>query len=307
MLQNTIGLDILIHPLFLLNRKLRLMISYIERYNMKIKWCVCDMDGTLLNSKGFISVKNKTALKKLQDKGVEIIIASGRTELMMKQYISQLNIRGHVISCNGAIVKNIEKNEIIYNKMLDKETANYIVEFFFTNKFNFFVYTEDVVFSNKGNPRAKHFEKINKSLPVDQRTPIRYFDLDNMNIIDDRDVIKILLVENNENLRDLVLNHLKKFSNISVVSSAKGLLDIWASNVSKGSAIKVLSEKLGIDLKNVIAFGDNYNDIELFEAVGIPIAMENAVEQIKLIAKHTTLTNDNDGIAYAIDHYIISL
>lgn len=208
---------------------------------MKIKWCVCDMDGTLLNSDGLISAKNEAALKKLRDKGVEIIIASGRTDLMMKQYIEQLNISGHIICCNGAIVKNIKNNEIVYSKMMDKKAADYIVEFFFKNNLNFLVYTEDVVFSNKGNSRAKHFEEINESLPEHLRTPIRYFDLDNMNITANREIIKILLVESNVELRDLVSNHLKKFSNISTVSSAKGLLDIWASNISKGSAVKVLS------------------------------------------------------------------
>lgn len=272
---------------------------------MKINWCICDMDGTLLNSKGLISVKNEAALKKLQDKGVEIIIASGRTDLMMKQYIDQLNLRGHIICCNGAIVKNIKSNEIVYSKMMDKETANYIIEFLFKNNLDFLVYTEDVVFSNKGNSRAKHFEEINESLPEHLRTPIRYFVLDNMNITDNREIIKILLVENNEKLRDFVSNHLKKFSNISTVSSAKGLLDIWASKISKGSAVKVLAEKLGVNLEQVIAFGDNYNDVELFEAVGIPIAMENSVEEIKSLAKYTTLNNDDDGIAYAIDNFII--
>jgi hydroxymethylpyrimidine pyrophosphatase-like HAD family hydrolase len=61
-----------------------------------------------------------------------------------------------------------------------------------------------------------------------------------------------------------------------------------------------------VNLEHVIAFGDNYNDVELFEAVGIPIAMGNSVEEIKSLAKHTTLTNDEDGIAYAIDNFIIN-
>lgn len=272
---------------------------------MNYKWCICDMDGTLLNSKGLISAKNEAALKKLQNMGVEIIIASGRTDLMMKQYINQLNISGHIICCNGAIVKNIKKNEIVYSKMMDKKTANYIMEFFFKNNLNFLVYTEDVVFSNKDNPRAKHFENVNESLPIAEKTPIRYFDLDSMNIIDNRDIIKILLVESDEDLREYVANHLKGFSNISLVSSAKGLLDVWASNTSKGSAVKVLAEKLDINLEDVIAFGDNYNDFELLEAVGVSIAMENAVEQIKTIAKIVTLTNDDNGVAYAIDNYIL--
>lgn len=273
---------------------------------MNYKWCVCDMDGTLLNSKGLISAKNEAALKKLQSQGVEIIIASGRTDLMMKQYINQLNIRGLIICCNGAIVKNVENNEIIYSKTLDKEIAYYIIEFFFKNNLNFLVYTDDIVFSNKDNYRARHFEEINESLPVNHRTPIEYFDLASINIIGNREIIKILLVESDDNIRDFVINNLNHFNNMSVVSSAKGLLDIWASNISKGSAVKILSEMFGVNLEHVIAFGDNYNDIELLETVGMPIAMENAKEQLKSIAKFVTMTNDDDGIAYAIDNYILN-
>lgn len=273
---------------------------------MSYKWCVCDMDGTLLNSKGLISAKNEAALKKLQSFGVEIIIASGRTDLMMKQYISQLNIKGHIICCNGAIVKNVDKNEIIYSKTLNREIADYIIEFFFKNNLNFLVYTYDVVFSNKNNYRAKHFEEINESLPSNQRTPIKYIDLESLNIIGNREIIKILLVENDENVRNYIANYLESKDSISVVSSANGLLDIWASNISKGSTIKILAEMFDVNLEHVIAFGDNYNDIELLKTVGMPIAMGNAKEELKSIAKFVTLSNDDDGIAYAIDNYILN-
>lgn len=273
---------------------------------MNYKWCVCDMDGTLLNSKGLISSRNVAALKKLQRYGVEIIIASGRTDLMMKQYIKQLNVSGLIICCNGAVVKNIDKNEIIYSKTLNKAIADYIIEFFFKNNLNFLLYTHDVVFSNKDNYRAKHFEEINESLPKNQRTPINYFDLDSLNIIGNREIIKILLVENDSNVRDYVANYLENIDNISVVSSANGLLDIWASNISKGSAVKILAEMFEVNLEQVIAFGDNYNDIELLKTAGMPIAMGNAKEQLKTIAKYVTLTNDDDGIAYAVDKYILN-
>ena len=63
---------------------------------------------------------------------------------------------------------------------------------------------------------------------------------------------------------------------------------------------------VGMNLENVIAFGDNYNDVEMLEAVGMPIAMGNAMEQIKSIAKFVTLSNDDDGIWYAIDNYIMN-
>lgn len=272
---------------------------------MNYKWCVCDMDGSLLDSQGLISAKNESALKKLESQGVEIIIASGRTDLMMKQYIEQLNLRGHIISCNGAIIKNIAEKSIVYHKTLDKERVLYIMKFFFENNLNFLVYTDDVVFSNIDNPRAKKIEETNSSLDADLRTPLEYFDLHTINKIGQREIIKILLVESNEAVRDRVVEHLKGFSDISLVSSAKGLLDIWAPGVSKGSAVKVLAEKLGVNLEDVIAFGDNHNDLELFETVGMPIAMGNSVDNIKSVAKFVTLSNDDDGISYAIDKYIL--
>lgn len=270
---------------------------------MKFSYCVCDLDGTLLNDKDLITEKNAAALKKLQDKGVEVVIASGRTELLMKQYISQLNIR-YLIACNGAVVKDTAENKMIYSRMLARDVAAYIVNYFFHHGLNFLVYTESSVLSNKGNQRAEYLESVNKSLPIHQRTPITYFDADTMRIMDKEEIIKILLVEKNKHICDWVFNQLKKFSNISMVSSARGMLDIWASGISKGSALKELSRKLQINLEEVIAFGDNYNDIELLQEVGMPIAMGNAVDEIKKVAKFITLSNKEDGIAYAIDHYI---
>ena len=83
-----------------------------------------------------------------------------------------------------------------------------------------------------------------------------------------------------------------------------GLLDIMASNISKGNALKILSKKLDVDLNKVIAFGDNYNDIDMLQCVGMPIAMENSVGELKLQAKYITKSNDESGIAYAINNFI---
>jgi len=89
------------------------------------------------------------------------------------------------------------------------------------------------------------------------------------------------------------------------VSSAKGLLDIMAADISKGNALKTLSEKLKVDLDDVIVFGDNYNDMDMFKCAGMPIAMGNSVEDIKLQAKYITKSNNEAGIAFAINNYIL--
>lgn len=89
---------------------------------MKFKWCICDMDGTLLNSDGLISIENERALKKLQEIGIEVIIASGRTDLMMKSYIKQLKLKGHIICCNGGLVKKLKQGKLFIRRQLIRKS-----------------------------------------------------------------------------------------------------------------------------------------------------------------------------------------
>lgn len=271
---------------------------------IKYKWCVCDMDGTLLDSKGHITKENEEALKRLQQDGTEVIIASGRIDLMVKSYIKQLDLRGHVISCNGGLIRNIESGEIVYSNTMNKTIVKEVLTYCIVNKIDYLVYTADLVYSNTENPRAAKYEKLNKSLPEDLRLPLDYVNNTVIENLDNIDVLKILLVFDDHAEVKLMEKYFAKYKELTVVSSAIGLLDIMATNTSKGHALKLLSKKLKVDLKQVIAFGDNYNDMEMLQCVGMPIAMENSVEELKLAARHVTRTNDESGIAYAIDNLI---
>ena len=272
---------------------------------IKYKWCVCDMDGTLLNSEGLISKENEIALKRLQGMGVEVIIASGRIDLMVKSFIKQLDLTGPIISCNGGLIRNIKTGEVIYSKLMDKHTTKEILNYCINNNVDFLIYTAEMVYSNKNNPKAKTYEVLNKSLSQDLQIPITYLDSGIIEEIDVIDVLKILLVcEKHEEVISLE-KHFSKYDTLTVVSSAKGLLDIMAADISKGNALKTLSEKLKVDLDDVIVFGDNYNDMDMFKCAGMPIAMGNSVEDIKLQAKYITKSNNEAGIAFAINNYIL--
>lgn len=272
---------------------------------IEYKWCVCDMDGTLLNSKDVISEENEAALKKLQQIGLEVIIASGRVDLLMKSFIKQLGLKGHIICCNGGLIKNIETGEILYSKVMDKDAVREIIAYSLENNINFLMYTNDTVYSNKNNPKAEKYENLNKYLSKDLQIPIKYIDNIIIENIDTIDIFKILLVCDNHEIVKVSEKYFSKFDNLTAVSSVSGLLDIMASNTSKGNGLKILSEKLDVDLNKVIAFGDNYNDMEMFQCVGMPIAMENAVQDIKLQAKYITKSNNESGIAYAINNHIL--
>lgn len=271
----------------------------------KYKWCVCDMDGTLLNSQNVISEKNELALKKLQENGVEIIIASGRTDLMVKAYIRQLGITGPVISSNGGLIRNVKTGEILYSKLIDKTVVREILSYCNRNNIDFLIYTFDRVYGNQGNPLMQKYEKRNQNYSEDIKIPLEY--LNNINeAAHNIDVLKILLVcEEHERILELE-KYFSQNKKITAVSSAIGLLDIMASDISKGNALKTLAKKMNVNLNDVIAFGDNYNDMEMLKCVGMPIAVENSVEDIKLQARYITKSNNEDGIAYAINTFVLN-
>lgn len=272
---------------------------------IKYNWCVCDMDGTLLNSKDIISKENEQALKKIQNMGVEVVIASGRVDLLMKSFIKQLNLKGYIICCNGGLIKNIKTGEVLYSKIMNKADVKKIITYCTINNVEFFIYTIDTVYSSENNPKAKKYEILNKLLSEDLKIPIKYVNNEIIENLDEIDAFKILLVCKDTEKVKLAENDFSEIYDITMVSSLKGLLDIMSSNTSKGNGLKILSEKLNLDLSKVIAFGDNYNDIEMFRQVGMPIAMGNAVDKVKSEAKYITKSNDESGIAYAINKFIL--
>jgi Cof subfamily protein (haloacid dehalogenase superfamily) len=158
------------------------------------------------------------------------------------------------------------------------------------------------VYSNGSNYIIDKYEEVNNSVAEDLQIPIKYVDDTIIESIDSIDVLKVLLVcDNHDEVKSLEVNF-SKFKDLTVVSSANRLLDIMASNISKGNALKILSDKLRVNLNEVIAFGDNYNDIEMLKCAGMSVAMGNAVQEVKKIAKYITKSNDEDGIAYAINN-----
>lgn len=273
---------------------------------IKYKWCVCDMDGTLLNSQNSISPENERALKELQKEGVKVMVASGRVDLLLKPYLKQLEPEGYVISCNGALIRDTRTMETVYSHTMDGKAASNIVNHCKECGIDYFVYTADFVYSNKNNPRALRYENSNKELSRELQFPIRYLETGTEEELKDLEILKVLLICKDQQQVFSMQTVFSDFSDITAVSSASGLLDIMASHTSKGRALKTLAEQNGVGMEEIIAFGDNYNDMDMLEQAGLPIAMDNSVEELKRIAKYVTKSNDESGIAYAIRHYILN-
>ncbi|WP_373898053.1 Cof-type HAD-IIB family hydrolase [Haloimpatiens sp. FM7315] len=268
------------------------------------KYCVCDLDGTLLNSDHEITEENKKAIATLIKNNFKVVFATGRVDLMVRRYFKEIKVNMPVISCNGALIRNLHTNKILYSKNINLEIAKKILNYCLENNIHFLVYTPNSIFYSENNPRIDMLTSLKKDAGKEIEFYLKPSD-DIHNHIEEIDVLKILMISDDSTIINNAFLEFKDNKDLTVVSSSKGLLDLMSSNINKGEALEILSKKMDIDLKKAIAFGDNYNDINMFEKVGFPIAVGNAEEPVKKKAKFVTLSNNESGVAYAIYEKIL--
>lgn len=286
---------------------------------MNINTIVLDLDGTLLNSKKEISPKTKAALLKAQQAGIKLILASGRPTPAMTQIAKQLEMdkhHGFLISFNGASVIDCEDNTVLFDQHIDRDTAkalfrhleNFDVIPMISNKN--YLYVNDV-YNNEINPRS-HIENDGSTMNIIQyeSRPAHYSLREMTSFAEevDFDLHKILvaadpvyLLENHKAIDEPFRDHL------SCVFSAPFFYEFTDKGVDKGNTMNRVLGPLGIKPENVMALGDGHNDKTLIQYAGLGIAMGNAEDEVKAIAKDVTASNDEDGIAKAIMKYIPQL
>lgn len=267
---------------------------------MKISCCVFDLDGTLLTSENKISDVDKATLKELSLSGVKIIIATGRCELQIKEYLHQLGISDPAITCNGSCISNPETHEILHRRFLDPNDVRHIIDTAVSQNLDYLFYTPDYVYHAYSSKRVKFFLSYNENVREEFRVPIRQAE----NYPSEegyKNILKILIHDDTSRIPEFQ-DSFNKNNTLTIVSSGKNLIDIMPDNTSKGNAVKILAEKLGIPICEVVAFGDSQNDEEMLRAAGFSVAMGNADDSIKKICDYVTSSNDEYGITKAIKH-----
>ena len=265
---------------------------------MDYKLIVTDMDGTLLGSDHEVTEENKKALKEALDKGINVTVATGRMYSSAKSHISFLNSTIPIIACNGALIKDSITNEIIYSNHIDKEKSLKVLKILEKYKVYYQYYSEDLLM-------CKNLDKDNKNLMKVKKLMNSGVDLvllsDLTKHIISKGILKVIVIEDeNLSILDEITKELNKIEGLEITKSWFNNIEIMATGSDKGSAVKILAEYLDIDKDNIIAFGDNYNDISMLEFAGIGVAMGNADEFVKSKADYITSTNSEDGVAKAL-------
>ena len=256
--------------------------------NNNIKLIATDLDGTLLNDNTKITDYNKTILKKLMDNGIEIVIATGRPISSMDFYYKELQNNSESIVFNGAMVVNKSFN-CIFSSPLENSIVSNIINLYkekYVNDTSLNIYSIKEYIVAKDNFKFQtHTEKIDIKNKV--------IGLENFN--NNMEVQKMIILGENNILIDIK----KDIDNLFTVHTSFSdphYLEILSANSNKANALKWLCHKKGIDRENVIAFGDNYNDIEMIEFAGIGVAMGNAEDILKQRADYLADTNNDNGV-----------
>jgi Cof subfamily protein (haloacid dehalogenase superfamily) len=272
----------------------------------KIRLIVCDLDGTLLDSEKRISAANLLAIKLARERGVFVTICSGRVHPMLEAYSRQLDIRGPLIAANGAVIYDTRTGTLPYLKAADKDAVYAFLEYCGERGLDHLAATDRGCWYSKNSRRIVRFEQYNRiaasgGLPL---IPLREFGPDYRNALES-DIYKVLVAELSPEEMRLAADYIQTLGILSWTSSERGLLDVSAKGVSKGEGLRNLRRLLGLEKEQVCAFGDYWNDIPMLEEAGLPVAMGNAADEVKKHALVVSASNDEDGVALAINQHIL--
>ncbi|WZY00058.1 Cof-type HAD-IIB family hydrolase [Bacillus sp. FSL W7-1360] len=242
-----------------------------------IRLVAIDMDGTLLNREGKVSEGNKAAITEMVALGVTLVISTGRCYPECTEHTDGLNLREDFffVNVNGSEIRD-KTGQLLYRSVLDQEVVDHIYDL-----------------------HAKHEARIWGM------TTARNFS----GALPDRDEahewMKFGFDTEDDDVRESLKAALEEKGLTEITNSSPYNIEVNALGINKAAAIKQLGEKLGITMNEVMAIGDSLNDIAMIREAGVGVAMGNAQDVVKQAADWITATNEQDGVAAAIQRWVI--
>lgn len=283
------------------------------------KLVAIDLDGTMLNQYGIITEKTKKAISKAQEKGVEVMIASGRAITSVKRFSEEINSNKYFISGNGAITYDIKNNKIIYENILSKTKALQIIKICEENSIYYNVYTENGIIAKNLSYNTLYYYKDNLTKPDENRTHINIVE----NVYDyfeqrEEKILKIMICDEHKTVFNSIVRKLKELSEIEVLEvshmSRKIIkqgtdeialeyfyTEVSAKDVDKWNALEEIIGLMNIPKEEVVTIGDNANDLKMITNAGLGVAMGESAPYVKQSADIIAPTNDEDGVAIILN------
>ncbi|MDP3878917.1 MAG: Cof-type HAD-IIB family hydrolase [Dehalococcoidales bacterium] len=264
---------------------------------------MADVDGTLLGKQGTISTEDKQALARAYKTGIGISLSTGRVRQTSLKIIDQLSLDGYHIFFDGALVNNPETDDTVYGRPISREKIRQMIEFAHRSGVTIDFYSVSHFFAEEENWTTDIRREFFGIEPV-----IVDFD----RLWQEEEIFKgtLVVASAEEKARaEFFCRHFGDSISFSVTSTPSypgvDFINVLAPGVSKGEALEALVSHLGVPLSAVAAIGDGVNDVSLLAKAGLAIAMDNAPPELKAVADHITRDADHNGVAAAIERFLL--
>lgn len=275
---------------------------------MGIKLIATDLDGTLLDDKKQVPERNMQALKACAAAGIEIVLATGRTVQGIPEELKSLPGTRYVITTNGAVVADLKKDCTIDSCRMSAAKAAEVMQLAADSSYDIMY---DAYIDGQGFTMEPFFSNLLQYVESEgmadlvRKTRLVIPDTIEHVVKQGRDVDKINLFFANMDEKEKFRLELKAVEGILVSSSIPNNLEINAQGADKGGALIRLAAYLNIEAAETMAFGDGENDLSMMEKAGVGVAMENGEASVRKAADYVTLTNEEAGVAAAIEKFIL--
>ncbi len=268
----------------------------------EIKLLALDLDGTLFTKDKQVTVENREALKAAEAKGVHVVITTGRPLPAIDHILKDLGLlddKHYSVTFNGGLVQH-NNGDILVKKEMSREDIEQVYAAFEPLGLPMDVLSDGIVY---GVP-----SKGNHSLYRQANPALTFVDVNSIDDIPENIVYNKIVTVCEEAFLDAQIPKLPKqlSEDFEVFKSREIILEVMPKGVHKAEGLKLLSDYLGIDQSQVMAMGDEENDLTMLEWAGLGVAMANGVDKVKAVADAvTTKTNEESGVAEAIHNYIL--
>lgn len=270
--------------------------------NGLIKLVAIDLDGTLLNSKKEISERNKAALAQAKAAGVKIVLCTGRPLAAIEIYLEALDLRDngdYSITFNGGLVQKNDTGEIIEKALMPLAAVHELYELATALNVPLDILSDGLVLQLPASQEHTSIYSQLNNLLTFEPYELAQFTADQ---IYNKAVVAIDETYLDEQIKKIPASFYERYE---VIKTRNNLLEFMPKGITKAYGISLLARDLGIKQEEIMAIGDEENDLPMIEYAGLGIAMENAVAKVKDMADIITDTNDNDGVAQAVEKFVL--
>jgi Cof subfamily protein (haloacid dehalogenase superfamily) len=265
---------------------------------VRIRLLAIDLDGTLVNDRLEMDPRDIAAVKAATAAGVTVVLATGRMFKSSLRYAQPLGLKGPIINYQGAVVREIASGDVWYRCELTVPMQQRVLAFAEPRDWHVNAYVDEVVFTARARPEADLYARV-AMVPYEVVGPLSKWI--------SRDSTKMVLVDLDPADVPARIAELTAWMGdvARVTRSLDWFVEVVNPRVSKSAALAMVADRLGIARAEVCAIGDNLNDQDMVSWAGLGVAMGNAPEALKGVAKYVTATIGEAGVAQVIERFVI--